>query len=193
MPRHLDLPVIGVEHIEAWRGQQVIDPDGQQLGKLDEVFFDTASGTPLMIAVKSGLLGRKSTLVPIDDATVGPDYIRVAHRQEVVERAAGIGGESAPDADQLSALGSAYGLKFSDRVQLESATAREAKRAEAEAARARAEDLEADADRKLAAKEAAQEQAATAGDSAGQAEREAEDARRAAADARKQADRYGPA
>jgi len=189
----MDPIVIGVEHIEAWRGQPVIDPDGEQLGKLDEVFFDAASGTPLLISVKSGLLGRKSTLVPVVDATVGPDYVRVTHRQEAVDRAAGIGGDAAPDADQLGALGSAYGLKFSDRVRLESATQREANRAEAEAARARAEQLEADAARKLAAREAAQEQATAAGDSAGRAEREADEARQAAAEAREHADRYGPA
>jgi PRC-barrel domain len=187
----MDPVVITVEHIEAWRGQPVIDPDGQQLGKLDEVFFDAASGTPLLISIKSGLLGRKSTLVPVDDATVGPDYVRVTHRQEAVDGAAGIGGDAAPDADQLSALGSAYGLKFSVRVQLQSATERDAKRAEAEAARARAEQLEADAEHKLVAREAAHEQAAAAGDSAGRAEREAEEARLAAEAAREHADRYG--
>jgi hypothetical protein len=189
----MDPVVIGVEHIEAWRGQPVIDPDGEQLGKLDEVFFDAASSTPLLISVKSGLLGRKSTLVPIDDATVGPDYVRVRHRQAVVDGAAGIGGDGTPDGDQLNALGNAYGLKFADRVRLESATARDAKRAEADAARARAEQLEADAEHKLAAREAAQEEAAAAGDSAGRAEREADDARQAAENAREHADRYGPA
>jgi hypothetical protein len=188
----MDPVVISVEHIEAWRGQPVIDPDGEQLGKLDEVFFDAASGTPLLISVKSGLLGRKSTLVPVDDATVGPDYVRVTHRQDAVDRAAGIGGEAAPDADQLGALGAAYGLKFSDQVRLESATERDANRAEAEAARARAEQLEADAEHKRLAREAAQEQAAAAGDSAGRAEREADEARRAAEAAREHADRYGP-
>jgi len=189
----MDSVVIGVEHIEDWRGQAVIDPDGEQLGKLDEVFFDAGSGTPLLIAVKSGLLGRKSTLVPVVDATVGPDYVRVTHRREAVDRAAGIGDEAPLEADQLGALGSVYGLKFADRVRLESATERDAQRAEAGAARARAEELEADAEHKRVAREAAQEQAAAAGDSAGRAEREADDARQAAADAREHADRYGPA
>jgi ribosomal 30S subunit maturation factor RimM len=183
--------VIGVDQIEAWRGQRVIDPDGEQLGKLDEVFFDAASGMPLLIAVKSGLLGRKSTLVPINDATVGPDYVRVTHRKEVVDQAAGIGGEAAPDAVALGALGGAYGLKFADRVRLESATEREATRAQAQEARAHAGQLEADAQRKLAAHEVAHEQAQTAGDSAGRAERDADEAQQAAVEAREQADRFG--
>jgi sporulation protein YlmC with PRC-barrel domain len=185
--------MIGVEHIEDWRGKTVIDPDGEQLGKLEDVYFDSVSGTPLLIAVKSGLLGRKSTLVPVNDATVGPDHVRVTHRKEAVEGAAGVGGEGAPDDQQLAELGSAYGLKFSDRVRLESATERETNHAEAEAARLRAEQLEAEARQKSSDREAAHERADAAGDDAGRAEREAEAAREAAEQARQQADRYGPA
>lgn len=184
--------MIGVEHIEDWRGKPVIDPDGEQLGKLEDVFFDSVSGTPLLVSVKSGLLGRKSTLVPVNDATVGPDYVRVTHTKAMVDGAAGIGDESVPDTEQLGALGTAYGLKFSDRVALESATERETNRAAAEEARARAEQLEAEAAQKQTAREAAHDRAQTAGDDAGRAEREAQEAQRAAEDARQQAERYGP-
>jgi sporulation protein YlmC with PRC-barrel domain len=185
--------MIGVERIQDWRGQRVIDPDGEELGKLDDVFFDTVSGMPMLIAVKSGLLGRKSTLVPVNDATVGPDYVRVTHRKEMVDRAGAIGGETAPDAERLGELGTAYGLKFSDRVQLESATERETNQAEAEAAQARAARLETEAQQKHSAHEDARARAQSAGTDAGQAEREAEQAGRAAQEAREQADRYGPA
>ena len=185
--------MISVERIEDWRGQNVIDRSGEQLGKLEEVFFDSATGTPLVIAVKSGLLGRKSTLVPVDNASVGPDYVRVTHDKDAVDRAAGIGGEGAPDAADLGAVGAAYGLKFSDRVRLESATERDASRAQAEAARARAQELEAEAERKRVAHEAASERAETAGDDAGRAEREAQESRRAAEAARAEADRHSSA
>jgi sporulation protein YlmC with PRC-barrel domain len=181
--------MIGVEHIEEWRGHQVLDAAGEQLGKLEDVLFDSGSGTPLLISVKSGLLGRRSALVPVDGATVGPNYIRVAHRKEEVDRVDAFDG--VPDAEQLGALGGVYGLEFSDRVRLESASQRETNRAEAEAARARADQLEAAAQRKLAAHEAAHERAQTAGDDAGRAEREAAEARQAALEAREQADRYG--
>jgi hypothetical protein len=183
--------VIGVDRIEAWRGQRVLDPAGEQLGKLEDVFFDTATGTPLLISVKSGLLGRTSNLVPIDGATVGPDYVRVVHTRETVERAGTRSAEGAPDTEQLGVLGAAYGLRFSDRVHLESAGEMETNRAEREAARARAEQLEAEAEQKLAAREAAHERARSAGDDVGQAERDAEAARQAALEAREQADRYG--
>lgn len=185
--------VIGVENIEAWRGHKVIDPDGHELGKIDDVFFDIGSGTPLLVSVKTGLLGRKSRLVPIEGAQVAPDYVRVAHAKEVFDRAVDMRGEAAPDSEELTAVGTAYGLRFSDRVRLQSAAERDRARAEAEAARARAEALEAEARDKHAAHEEARHRASEAGADVGRAEREAEEARRAAAEARAQADRYGPA
>jgi hypothetical protein len=183
--------MIGVDRIEAWRGKQVLDPDDEDLGKLDDVLFDSASGTPLLISVKSGLLGRHTTLVPIDGARVGPDYVRVAHRRQAVEAAGH--GEGVPDQEGLAAVGSAYGLRFSERIELESGAARDAREAEAEAARQRAEQLEAEAQEKIAAHEAARDQVQSAGESAGQAQREAEQARQAALEARREADRYGTA
>lgn len=185
--------MIGVDRIEAWKGQKVIDVADEDLGKLDDVFFDAASGTPLLISVKSGLLGRRSTFVPIDGAKVGPDYLRVAHAKEQIERAGESRTDGAPGDEELAAIGSAYGLRFSDRVRLQSATEIEATRAEAEAARERAEQLEAEAERKHAAHQAAREQAESAGETAGQTEREAQEARQAALEARQQADRYGDA
>jgi hypothetical protein len=182
--------VIGVDRIEAWRGQKVIDQADEDLGKLEDVFFDSGTGTPLLISVKSGLFGRKSTLIPIDGATVGPDYVRVAHTKETVSRAGESRGEGAPRDEELAALGSAYGLRFSERVHLESATEIERTRAEAEAARARANQLEAEAQQKIAAHEAAREQARSAGEGVSQAEREAEEARQAALEARQHAERY---
>ncbi|HWE08064.1 MAG TPA: PRC-barrel domain-containing protein [Solirubrobacteraceae bacterium] len=180
-----------MDRIEAWRGQRVIDPGDEDLGKLEDVFFDTGTGTPLLLSVKSGLLGRRSTLIPIEGATVGPDYVRVSHTKEMVSRAGDSRGDGPPRDEELAALGSAYGLRFADRVHLESATQIEQTRAEAEAARARADQLEGEAQQKIAAHEAAREQARSAGESVGQADREAAEARQAALEARQHAERYG--
>ena len=32
--------MIPVENITDWRGQDVVDPDGEKLGKLEQVYFD---------------------------------------------------------------------------------------------------------------------------------------------------------
>jgi hypothetical protein len=182
--------MINVEHIEGWRGQQVLDPAGEPLGKLEEVYFDKSSGTAMLASVKSGLLGRHSKLVPIDGASVGQAYVRVVHDKATVDVAPEAAGDTAPDAAALDAVGAAYGLKFSERVELESSGEAEARRAEAEAARARADQLAQDARDKIEARDAAHERAHGASEAATQAELEAEEARQAALQAREKAQRY---
>lgn len=182
--------MINVEHIEGWRGQTVIDPDGQQLGKLEEIYLDKSSGTPMLAAVKSGLLGRHSKLVPIEGASVSRDYVRVVHDKAAVDAAPESVSDGAPDAAALDAVGAAYGLKFSDRVTLETPDEAEERRAEAAAARERADQLTQDAREKIEARDAAHARAAGASDAATQAERDAEEARQAALRAREAAQRY---
>lgn len=184
------LDVIEVEHFEQWRGQKVVDPSGEQLGKLDQVYFDSVSGAPVLIAIKSGLLGRSSKLVPVDGCTVGVDYVRVAHTKETVDTAPDNAAEKAPDEQELSALGTAYGLRFSDQLKLQSADEIEAHRAAAEAARARAAELDAAAREKRERHEAATQRAQGAASDAERAQQEAEQASRAAQEAREQAEKY---
>lgn len=183
--------MIGVEHIEDWRGQTVLDRAGESLGKLEDVYLDRDSGQPLLAVVKSGLLGRHSTLVPIDGATVGRDHLRVAHDRATIEGAPDIASDDPPDAETLASLGTAYGLRFSDRVTLERSADAEARRAEAQAARERADALARDAEAKAAARDAAHERAQGAHDQASEADRDADEARRAAAQADEEAQRYG--
>jgi hypothetical protein len=69
--------MIPVENIMEWRGQEVVDPSGDKLGKLEEVYFDGETDEPVFAAVKSGRLSKSLTLVPLADASVGREYVRV--------------------------------------------------------------------------------------------------------------------
>ncbi|MDQ6834731.1 MAG: PRC-barrel domain-containing protein [Actinomycetota bacterium] len=183
--------MIVAEHLEAWRGQPVLDPSGEQLGKLDEVYLDARNEDPILISVKSGLLGRQKSLIPVDRATVGPDFLRVAHDRETVEGVGVDHGDGPPDSKALSALGVAYGLRFAPQLQLEAATDVEARRAAAREAHRRAAELEAEAGEKEAERTAAHERARGADYEAGDAARDAVEARRAADEARREAERRG--
>lgn len=68
---------IAVEDIKEWRGEDVLGADGEKLGKLDEVYYDTHTDVPAFAAVKSGLLGKRLTLVPLSGATVGRRHLRL--------------------------------------------------------------------------------------------------------------------
>ena len=182
--------MIAAERIENWRGKDVRDPDDESLGKLREIFVDVPTGTPILLSIRSGLLGRHTKLIPIDGATVGPDYLRVAHAKEVVEQSPNADRDEPPNALELDEIGKAYGLRFADRVELETATVLETRREEAEAARRRAAELEAEAEAKTTALESAQSRSDGASAEVERAQREAEDAREAARKARLEAERH---
>lgn len=54
--------------IDDVRGATMVDKEGAKIGKVEDVFLDRQTGRPAWAAVKTGLLGRKQTLVPIADA-----------------------------------------------------------------------------------------------------------------------------
>lgn len=70
---------IPVEDITQWRGQDVIDPQTKKLGRLVEILYDTQTDTPAFGLVRSGHVGgRRGTLVPLNGASAGQDYLRVS-------------------------------------------------------------------------------------------------------------------
>ena len=69
--------MIPVENITDWRGQDVVDADGEKLGKLEEVYFDGETDEPVFAAVKSGPCQQEPHARPAGQASVGRDYVRV--------------------------------------------------------------------------------------------------------------------
>jgi hypothetical protein len=182
--------VIAAEHIEDWRGKEVRDPDDESVGKVQEMYFDSGSGTPILLSIKSGRLLRHAKMIPIDGAVVGPDYLRVSHSKATVEDSPNADKDEPPNALELDEIGKAYGLRFSDKIRLESATTIETRRAEAEAARVHAEQLEAEAREKAASLESAESNAQGASAEAQRLQQEAADARETARRARLEAERH---
>ena len=179
-----------VERIEEWRGETVIDPQGEQLGRVDEVFYDARSGDALLLSVKSGKLRTKSWLVPLEGASVGRAYVRVAHGKATVEAADQMPAPDAIDAGTIDGIEATFGVKLPNDLELWSATEMEARRAEAQAAQAKAETLEREAEARIAHSEAARAQAQGAASDADTAAHAAEEARKAAAEARRTAQNY---
>ena len=79
--------MIPVENIGDWRGQDVVDPNGEKLGKLEEVYYDGETDEPAFAAVKTGLVSKSLTLVPLARACVGRDYVRVDRRKAEFKKA----------------------------------------------------------------------------------------------------------
>jgi sporulation protein YlmC with PRC-barrel domain len=62
-----------INDIDDVRGATMVDREGAKIGTVEDVFLDRQTGRPAWAAVKTGLFGRKHTLVPIMDATLNPN------------------------------------------------------------------------------------------------------------------------
>ena len=92
-----------LQDVETWRGKTMVDADGDKIGTIEDIFLDRHTGDPGWAGVKTGLFGRKHTLVPIDGAeTTDDDQIRVPVQKETVKGAPTIDpdGELSPDEER---------------------------------------------------------------------------------------------
>jgi PRC-barrel domain len=77
--------------IREWRGHDVVDADGRKIGELEAVYVDTSTDQPAFATVTVGMPTRhRLTFVPLDQAAVGPGYVRVGFDRKLVKDAPSI-------------------------------------------------------------------------------------------------------
>ena len=99
--------------IAEWHGRDLVDRDGERIGKLEEVYFDIETDEPQFGTVKEGFIGRHLTFVPLTGITIGPNNLQIPVTKEQVKHAPNIelqGGELS-QADE-SALYHHYQLNY---------------------------------------------------------------------------------
>jgi hypothetical protein len=78
------------QDIGEWHGKELVDRDGERIGKLEDVYVDVESDEPMFGTVKEGLIGRHLTFVPLAGITIGPDNLQVTVSKEQVKTAPNI-------------------------------------------------------------------------------------------------------
>ena len=104
--------MIPVENITDWRGQDVLDVVGEKLGKLEEVYFDGETDLPAFAAVKSGLLSKSLTFVPLANASAGREYVRVDRAKAEFKKAPSFDTDVELTLDDEAATYRHYGLEY---------------------------------------------------------------------------------
>jgi hypothetical protein len=79
-----EAPPVGQPDLAEWRGRDLIDRNGERIGKLEGVYFDVESDEPQFGTVKEGWIGRHLTFVPLVGVTIRPDSLQVAVSKEQV-------------------------------------------------------------------------------------------------------------
>jgi len=68
-------------------GRDAVDPDGDKIGKIDDVYVDEDSGEPSWLAVKTGWFGSHISFVPIEGVYFGGDDAVVSYQKDTVKDA----------------------------------------------------------------------------------------------------------
>ena len=97
-----------------WKGRTLIDSNDQKIGEIDEVYLDTETGEPEWATVRTGLLGTKTSFVPINLASPKAGNVHVDATKDQVKNAPKIdpGGELTTDEERE--LFTYYGREYSE-------------------------------------------------------------------------------
>jgi len=110
--------------VQTWKGRKVVDPDGDKVGTIDEVFLDRQTGEPAWATVKTGLFGRKSSFVPLRGAELMEDGdIRIIVDKGLVKDAPQVDADEDLTPEEERRLWEHYGLSDYDEWQGEDRTA----------------------------------------------------------------------
>src|SRR6185369_1154226 len=96
----------------------MVDPDGDTIGTIEDIFLDRQSGEPGWAAVKTGLFGLKHTVVPIRDAQPTDDgKVRVPLQKEKVKDAPRIDPDGELSSDEERRLWEYYEWHGDDQTR----------------------------------------------------------------------------
>jgi hypothetical protein len=105
--------VFRAANIREWRGHDVVDAQGRKIGALEAVYVDTGTDLPSFGTVKVGMPTRQRLVfVPLDQATMGPGYLKVAYDKKQVKGAPSIGTDDELPVGEEEAIFKHYGLTY---------------------------------------------------------------------------------
>ncbi|GGX12766.1 PRC-barrel domain-containing protein [Streptomyces lomondensis] len=105
--------MIHAADIREWRNRSVVDPKGHKIGVLEAVYVDTTTDEPTMATVRTGLPTRHQlAFVPLDEAILGPDYVKVSYTKTLVKKAPSIGMDDILPAEAEEAIFRHYDMPY---------------------------------------------------------------------------------
>jgi uncharacterized protein (TIGR02271 family) len=103
--------MIGTETISRVIGNNVYDETGSKIGSASEVYLDDESGQPEWVTVRTGMFGTKQSFVPIRDADLTDDGLRVSVSKDKVKDAPRVDAEGHLSPQEEQELYRYYGLR----------------------------------------------------------------------------------
>jgi uncharacterized protein (TIGR02271 family) len=106
-----------MENIADLRGEEVVDRDGDKIGKLEEIYLDQETGQPEWALVKTGLFGSASTFVPLAGAERADDGLRVPYEKSHVKDAPNMEPDGQLSHEDEARLYRHYGVAYDEGAE----------------------------------------------------------------------------
>jgi len=97
-----------------WRGRTAVDPEGDKLGTIEEIYLDAETQRPEWALIKTGMFGGKSTFMPLEGSTSAGDQIEAPFTKQQVKDAPQPDADGELSQDDESALYSHYGIGYDE-------------------------------------------------------------------------------
>jgi uncharacterized protein (TIGR02271 family) len=93
----------------------VLGQDGEKIGTVGQVFLDDETGAPEWVTAKTGLFGSSESFIPLQEASVSGDGVRVPYDKDMVKNAPRIDDSNGSlSQDEEARLYQYYGLNYSE-------------------------------------------------------------------------------
>jgi uncharacterized protein (TIGR02271 family) len=102
------------EEITNYRGATLVDRDGGKIGSIDEIYLDQETRRPEWLAVKTGLFGTRLSFVPISEASLNGDEVRVPYEKAQVKDAPNVDADGQLSQQEEAELYRHYGLDYGE-------------------------------------------------------------------------------
>ena len=97
-----------VQTPEAYLGRDAVDPQGNKIGSVGQVYVNDESGVPDWVTVNTGLFGTKEHFVPLQGSTFNGDELVLPFGKDVVKDAPDVADASHLDVDESQSMYSYY-------------------------------------------------------------------------------------
>jgi len=102
--------------LSGWRGHDAVDPSGDKIGKIEDIYLDEQTDQPEWLAVRTGFFGRRISFVPIAEARATGDDVVVPYTKDQVKDAPNAEPDGILTEREEARLYEHYGLPYSNRT-----------------------------------------------------------------------------
>ncbi len=102
--------MISIDQARTLQGKTMLGAGGDKLGSIDTLYADREDGSPTFATVNTGMFGRKTSFVPLEQAELKGDDLVVPYPKDLVKDAPSIDPDSELSPEEEDRLYAHYGV-----------------------------------------------------------------------------------